>query len=253
MHDTWPDVDLDTYLALHPNSEYECDEWAEICLSPDDSRSEYIVTHVLAEPLPEPAYFAPELIVELDCRWTKGIRFSRLEPWVLLACDSGVQLTHLNGDVLQSWKACSEESNESCPQVDEARFSYDGRTVFDIRKDRYVWVHTPDQPQSKSIKLGPHESFISAVERHASGTIAIATGNGTIQVYNAAGELMQRLYVDVKVSPVSQLIFSADGNVLFARDHLDVIHQWSVSTKYGLEVYKWIDPINDADWNQLTQ
>ncbi|PHS13267.1 MAG: hypothetical protein COA86_17315 [Kangiella sp.] len=264
---SWPDVDVDTFVALHRDGEYECDEYTDACLSPDgktkvkerdyysegspdDSRTEYVVTHDAADTLPDSAYFPPELIVELDCRWTKGVRFSRLEPWVLLACDKGLQLTHLNGDVLQTWEACSEESNESCPQLDEARFSDDGRTIFDIRKDRRVWVHTPGESASKSIILGPHESFISAVDRHASGVIAIATGNGTIQVYAAGGEPTHTFYAGGW--PV-QLRFSGDGQVLFARVRGDVLHQWSVSSKYELKMYKWIDPISEVDWDKLTQ
>lgn len=266
----WPEVDIDALVSMHTDGEYGCDGQEDVCLSldgktkvksnyiysaasPGDSRTEYVVTHDAADALPDPAYFAPELIVEFDCRWAKGIRFSRLEPRVLLACGNGIQLLHLNGDVLQSWVACSKESNESCAQVDETRFSDDERTVFDIRTDRRVWVHTPGQSQSKSLILGPHESFISAVDRHATGVIAIATGNGTIQVYNAIGKATQKMYIDVKVSPIRQLKFSADGHVLFARDHSGVIHQWSVSSKYELEMYKWIDPISDVDWDQLTQ
>lgn len=265
---TWPEVDIDAFVALHSDGQFECDEWAETCLSPDgktevkesnthsedspdDSRSEYIVTRDTAALLPVTAYFAPELIEDFVCGWNKGIRFSRSEPWVLLACDNGIQLTHLNGDVLQSWSACSEESSESCAKIEGARFSDDGRTVFAIRVDRRVWVHTPGQ--ADSLLLGPHESFISAVDRHASGVIAIANGNGTIQVYDAGGKPTHTMFVDVKTSPVKQLKFSQDGQVLFARDHSGSIHRWSVSSNYELEMYPWIDALSAEEWNKLTQ
>ncbi|PKG97490.1 hypothetical protein [Paraglaciecola sp. MB-3u-78] len=84
-------------------------------------------------------------------------------------------------------------------------------------------------------ELGPHEAFVSAVNRHPSGTVAVATGNGTIQVYNAAGESIRTFYAGDW--PV-QLWFSVVGQVLFARVRGDVIHQWSLSYKSELKTYQ---------------
>jgi WD40 repeat protein len=158
--ETWPDVDVVAFVALNSNGEYECDDGATPCLSPED------------------------------------------------------------------------------------------RAIFDIRNDRRVLVHRLGQEQSTSVMLGPHESFISAVDRHPSGTVAVATGNGTIQVYNIDGEPTHSFYPGRW--PV-QLWFSVDGQVLFARVHGDVIHQWSLSSKRELNMYPWIDKISDVDWEQLTQ
>lgn len=269
-NNTWPEVDLDAFIALHPEGEYECDEMAETCLSADgkskvttrelysddvpyDSYYEFTVTHDGADQLPNPEYFASTLREDFVCGWTKGVQFSRMEPWVLLACDNGIQLTHLNGEVLQSWRTCSENSNEPCAKIEAARFSDDGRTVFGIRTDRHVWVHTPSEPKSKSLLLGPHETFISAVDRHHTGVIAIANGNGTIQVYDPEGVPTYTLFIDVKTSPVRQLKFSEDGNVLFARDHTDKIHRWNISSPHELAMYQWIDELSEQDWNELTE
>ncbi len=266
----WPSIDKEAFVALSSGGGKECDEWVESCFSPDEktrvtrkeyypknssaaSGYEYVVTPDIASPLPKVVNFSPKLVEDFICGWTTGVQFSRSRPWVLLGCENGIQLAHLNGEILQSWNSCSGQAIAACSRVDHAYFSEDGKTIFEIRADRRVWVHTPGESKEQSLLLGPHEAFVSAVDKHDSGTIAIATGNGTIQVYDVKGELIQTMHIDVKSSPIKQVKFSKDGQVLFARDHQQMIHRWSISTEYQLELYNWLDALSDKEWNQLTE
>ena len=262
---TWnglrPEVDLETYVAMHHDGDgtrclLDAGSYEDACWSPDGKteasaevygvspfQSEYFVFREDPLNIVDSIQFEPELVSDVECGRPMSITYSLTEPWVLLACDNGIELKDLNGRLLQTWDANGEGAG--------AFFDDDGRTVYDVRSDYSVWVHAPGEPQSASIRLTDHDSTVIAADSHSSGLVATAAESGTITVFDPQQDDIRTMRI--QDGRIDKVLLSSDGSTLFARTWEPRIYRWNLSGDIALEMYDWVDPISDEDWAALTE
>ncbi|MDJ0908490.1 MAG: caspase family protein [Woeseiaceae bacterium] len=239
--------------------EYTCDDMSDTCSSPDgtttveatypegDSVSPiaYRITRSSTAPDSDLGEVVADLIADIRCTYHEGTYFFRTRPWVFAACDGGVQVFDLNGDIVQSYDGSGESEG--------AILAYGESALFELQSGRNVRLHVLSQPGSHSLDLGQQEAFVSAADHHPSGTAAVAAGNGSIRVYDDSGVLTHTMFIGLENAPVRGLRFSPDGNLLFARDQQGAIHRWIVTPDGLFAAYDWVEPLSDEEWAALTQ
>ena len=86
---------------------------------------------------------------------------------------------------------------------------------------------------------------------HPSGLVATAVQSGTVTVFDSHQNAIRTMRIDG--GRIAKILFSADGDSLYARTWEPRIYRWSLSGEAALASYDWVEPLSDEEWAALTE
>ncbi len=245
-----PKMDIETQLSLERASDTRCQNTQE-CESPDgrvrvltavSSMGFGAYTHVdIQRNAAADSSDTTGTTVDADCGEIRSLSFSATNPWVLLACDNGIEIRDLDGNLVRAWSAEGDGRG--------AMFSGDEGRILSFRGDNSLWIHDP--ADDGSVRVGSHDSLVVAANTHASGAIAAASNSGQITLYDS--NFRQTHSMTVPDGIVDKLVFSPDGDELFARTDQDLIYRFTLMPNEVLEEYAWVEHLSEAQWTSLIE